>query len=74
MKKNHSIPFLLSKKYIKVLLIGLLTLPLSPISAETITTEISVFKQSYSLNLRLRNETLGNAIEKLSKQAGVQII
>lgn len=74
MKKNHRMPFLLSKKYIKALLINLLAFPLSPISAEMATSEISFFEQSYSLNLKFRNETLGNAIEKLSQKAGVRII
>ena len=74
MKKNHSMPFLLSKKYIKALLIGMLAFPPSPISAETAIPEISFFEQSYSLNLKLRNETLGSAIEKLSQQAGIRII
>lgn len=74
MKKNHSMPFLLSKKYIKALLIGMLTFPSSPILAETTTPEISFFEQSYSLKLKFNNETLGNAIEKLSQQANVRII
>lgn len=67
-------PFLHAKKYKKALLIGLLAFPLSPIPTELAATEISILEQSYSLNLKLRNETLGNAIEKLSKQAGVRII
>lgn len=74
MKKNHFMPFLHAKKYKKALLIGLLAFPLSPIPTELAATEISILEQSYSLNLKLRNETLGNAIEKLSKQAGVRII
>lgn len=67
-------PFLHAKKYKKALLIGLLAFPLSPIPAKMAATEISILEQSYSLNLKFRNETLGNAIEKLSKQAGVRII
>ena len=67
-------PFLLSKKYIKALLIGMLAFPSSPILAETATPESSFFEQSYSLKLKLRNETLGSAIEKLSQQAGIRII
>ena len=67
-------PFLLSKKYIKALLIGMLAFPSSPILAETVAPEISFFEQSYSLKLKFKNETLGDAIEKLSQQAGVRII
>ena len=67
-------PFLLSKKYIKALLIGMLAFPSSPILAETVAPEISFFEQSYSLKLKFKNETLGDAIEKLSQQANVRII
>lgn len=74
MKKNHSMPFLLSKKYIKALLIGMLAFPSSPILAETATPESSFFEQSYSLKLKFKNETLGDAIEKLSQQANIRII
>lgn len=67
-------PFFSAKKYKKALLISLLSFPLYPISAEMVTTGISFFEQSYSLNLRFRNEPLGNAIEKISRQTGVRII
>ena len=67
-------PFLSPKKYKKALLVGLLALPMGypplPLSAK----ELSIFEQSYSLNLKFRNESLGNAIEQISRQANVRII
>ena len=67
-------PFLSPKKYKKALLVGLLALPVGypplPLSAK----ELSIFEQSYSLNLKFRNESLGSAIEQISRQAHVRII
>lgn len=74
MKKNYFMPFLSPKKYKKALLVGLLALPVGypplPLSAK----ELSIFEQSYSLNLKFRNESLGSAIEQISRQAHVRII
>ena len=74
MKKNYFMPFLSPKKYKKALLVGLLALPMGypplPLSAK----ELSIFEQSYSLNLKFRNESLGSAIEQISRQANVRII
>lgn len=74
MKKNYSMPFLVQKNIKRALLIGLLALPISHIPQAFSTNQISVFKQIYSLNLQFKNEEIGSAIDKISKQAGIRII
>lgn len=35
---------------------------------------VSVFEQSYPLNLQFKNEEVGKIIEKISEQSGVKIV
>lgn len=74
MKKNCFMPFPFAKKYKKALLVGLLAFPMGCPPLSLSAKELSIFEQSYSLNLKFRNESLGNAIEQISRQAHVRII
>lgn len=74
MEKDLFHAFFISKKYIKAILIAVLVFPINPIGAKIGNYRNLVFLKSYSLDLRLRNETLGNALEKLSRQAGVRLV
>lgn len=74
MKKIDSMPFYAQKNMKRVLLIGLLALPLAQVPQVFATNHQSVFEQTYSLNLQFNNEEIGTIIDKISEQAGIRII
>lgn len=75
MKKNHSMLSSTKKNIKRALMIGLLAFPAAyntPLGYAT--NHLSVFQQTYVLNLKFNNEELGTAIDKISEQAGIRIL
>lgn len=74
--KKKSFNALFNKKNIKrALMIGLLAFPVAyNVPLGYATNHLSVFQQTYVLNLKFNNEELGSAIDKISEQAGVRIL